>query len=606
MNENSPPGSPTPDAAAGSPPASTSGQELHDRLGRLRDLLLEDLVERGVAVRLALLATLAGEHLLLIGPPGTAKSLVARRLRLALSDAAYFERLLTRFTVPEELFGPLSIKGLEQDRYERLIEGYLPSASVAFLDEIFKANSAILNALLTLLNERAFDNGVSRRDVPLAAVVGASNELPEGAELEALFDRFLLRLHVGPVSEAGFGQLLGLRGEAAPQVPEELRLSRQDLAAVQARALTVEVPEDVLGLLSALRQWCLAEGIAVSDRRWRKILKLLQVSALTNGRGSVSVWDGWLLQHCLWNTPEEREKVYRWYEERVGASSAMDPSKLTRVVVHWEQRLESDRASRTQVRDREGRLLYGKHSERTTSTSVAQAMSSSNGEPLFLAPANAKAPQNDFHEEYRDLEERTNDGKGYTARELDQLAMRYRRGYHASLFCHWEGREAYLADTNNRLVKEVELPPLLEPTRHKPEYIDACVGQIRSVHTDVEQYKEGLLAHIASMEAQIKEHLWITPGFAEPARTSLDRTLQEVEGLLVRIGRTEQGFGALPRDEVYPPDVAAPAADESEQGEQAATEDGAGEQAQRATRPGQAAPAQLRPTRSRPRRGRGT
>src|SRR5690606_19428219 len=153
---------------------------LVEKLRALRDTLLGGLVERDDAVRLGLLAALAGEHLLLLGPPGTAKSMIARRLHLAFDGSTYFERLLTRFTVPEELFGPLSIKGLEEDRYERLTEAYLPKASIAFLDEIFKANSAILNALLTLLNEREFDNGVKREATPLIAVIGASNELPEG------------------------------------------------------------------------------------------------------------------------------------------------------------------------------------------------------------------------------------------------------------------------------------------------------------------------------------------------------------------------------------------------------------------------------------------
>jgi len=152
--------------------------ELRERLRRLRDSLLTGLVERDVPVRLALLAALAGEHLVLLGPPGTAKSEIARRLRHAFSDATFFERLLTRFTVPEELFGPLSIRALETDRYYRQTEHYLPSAHVAFLDEIFKANSAILNALLTLLNERLFDNGVEREATPLVCVVGASNECP--------------------------------------------------------------------------------------------------------------------------------------------------------------------------------------------------------------------------------------------------------------------------------------------------------------------------------------------------------------------------------------------------------------------------------------------
>ena len=164
-----------------------------------------------------------------------------------------------------------------------MTESYLPAASIAFLDEIFKANSAILNALLTLLNEREFDNGTRRERTPLMAVVGASNELPEGEELDALYDRFLLRLHVGPVSKSGFPNLLKLRGDAAPDVPDALKLTRADLDTVQETARDVRVPDDVVALLCDLREWCAAEEIPVSDRRWRKVVKLLQTSALPTG-----------------------------------------------------------------------------------------------------------------------------------------------------------------------------------------------------------------------------------------------------------------------------------------------------------------------------------
>ncbi|HHJ13329.1 MAG TPA: AAA family ATPase [Gammaproteobacteria bacterium] len=517
------------------------------KLRAIRDALTEGLVEREVAVQLGLLASLAGEHLLMLGPPGTAKSLIARRLHLAFDGSTYFERLLTRFTVPEELFGPLSIKGLEEDRYERLTQSYLPQASIAFLDEIFKANSAILNSLLTLLNEREFDNGAVREKTPLVAVIGASNELPEGEELDALFDRFLLRLHVGPVTEDAFPALLGLRGQATPEIRDELKLHDHELQTVQEVAEAVEVPEDVVALLCDLRDWCTVLEIHVSDRRWRKVVKLLQVSAATNGRNRVSIWDCWLLQHCLWDMPEERELVYEWYEDRVGASAVMDPSRLTTIVVSWEARLKADKASRSQMRNAKGQLIFkapdGKHTTDTTGAVLARR----GRELLFLAPAESYENGRSYNR--TQIRDRKNGGSGYTLDQLDNLHVKDRgHGGMVREFRRWSGREAYLADQNNWLMEDFDLNPVLEPTRHKGFYIDACVREMDELRVEVEAYREKLHEHIESLEAEIHDHMWVPPEFAEPAAQSLEQTRGEVETLLDRVSKLREGFAGLPRE----------------------------------------------------------
>jgi len=340
---------------------------LKPRLQQIRDELAKNLIERDIPVRLAFVAALAGEHVLLIGPPGTAKSELARRLRLAFTGQTYFERLLTRFSVPEELFGPLSIKALEEDKYQRQTDRYLPTASVAFLDEIFKANSAILNALLTLLNEREFDNGTDRIKTPLVSVVGASNELPQEEELLALYDRFLVRFHVGPVTEDGFGKLLALRGQAEISIPEADRLTLQDIKHIREAARKVTVPAEVESLLKAMRKFCQDQKIPVSDRRWRKALFLLQVAAHTDGRSAVSVWDCWLLQHCLWHKPEEITGLFEWYTARIGEATVQDPGQLGKHLSVWEEKLKGDREQGPQKKDKDGRRLFiGANGEHTT------------------------------------------------------------------------------------------------------------------------------------------------------------------------------------------------------------------------------------------------
>jgi len=260
------------------------------------DRVGEGLVERSEEARLVVLAMLSTEHILLLGVPGTGKSVLGRRLS-NLCNGSFFLRLLTRFTTPEELFGPLSLRSLEKDEYRRVTTGYLPTASVAFLDEIFKANSAILNTLLTILNERKFDNAGGQEDCPIRCVVGASNELPESDELEALFDRFLIRKEVDPVSDSGIVQLLSMSNPGYSSCNSDAinGSERCDLIftegldevidALSLAANSVRISSDAVELIRDLRTFLREElNIETSDRRLVKASRLLKICAASNGR----------------------------------------------------------------------------------------------------------------------------------------------------------------------------------------------------------------------------------------------------------------------------------------------------------------------------------
>ncbi len=311
------------------------------------------IYEKETEISLSLLAALAGESIILLGPPGVAKSMVARQLKNAFRDAHSFEYLMSRFSTPDEIFGPVSIQKLKtSDTYERAVDGYLPTADVVFLDEIWKAGPAIQNTLLTVINEKIFRNGNREMHLPLKLLVAASNELPaKGEGLEALWDRFVIRIESRPIKmEKNFRAML-LEVKSSLEVKSEERRVKKQSSTAEGKVNSTDlfedtisdeqigadvsispaeyaewsqaidkigVKEEVIDAISRIRKALRTvnvdeaaerRNIYVSDRRWKNIVRLLRTSAFMQDREEVDICDLLPIYHCLWQEPEERDAI---------------------------------------------------------------------------------------------------------------------------------------------------------------------------------------------------------------------------------------------------------------------------------------------------------
>ncbi len=267
--------------------------------------MCEYFKEREELVKLLILAVLSKQHVYILGPPGTAKSAMARAIASHF-DAKYFEWLVTRFTTPEELFGPIDLTALEKGEYKRIKANKLPEAEIAFVDEIFKANSAILNSLLSIINERIFHNGGMAVKVPLNTLIAASNELPEDEkELAALYDRLLIRYFVEYIKNDGnFEDMLKRSNGYTPKT----RIAKDELKVMQENVAKVDIGP-VLPTMVELRRNLRENGIVVSDRRFKQAMSVVKAHAFFHGRSAAATDDLRVLQHVMWDSPEQMRTV---------------------------------------------------------------------------------------------------------------------------------------------------------------------------------------------------------------------------------------------------------------------------------------------------------
>lgn len=297
---------------------------LKERTSKIIEFLNEGIHERVETIAVSFLAALSDQNIFLFGPPGTAKSLIARRISRAFETNSYFEYLMHRFSTPEDVFGPVSITELKKDNLLRRTEGFLPQSDFAFLDEIWKSSPSILNTLLTIINEKVFRNGTEVENAPLKALIAASNETPPpGQGLEAMYDRFLVRLNITPMEDVpSFNALLNSK-PAPPdiQVPGNLIIKHAEWENWCERIHEVELSVESLKVIQAIRLAFEEIGdkldVYVSDRRWQRAAILLKAAAFFNGRDEVNLVDCLLLRHCLWTTKENYHEVIEIVEKAV-------------------------------------------------------------------------------------------------------------------------------------------------------------------------------------------------------------------------------------------------------------------------------------------------
>lgn len=313
-------------------------EETRKQVTFLVNKMAADLVEREEVLKLSFLCAMAGESIFMLGPPGIAKSLVARKVTDIFKNAVSFEVLMNRYSTPDEIFGPIDITELKTGKYVRKVEGYLPSAHIGFLDEIWKASSSIQNALLMIINEKIFINDGRPTRVPLALLIAASNELPERNKgLEALWDRFIIRIDMKPIkNEDRFLDLFSNPVNILDKkdITDDQKLDLAIFRKIAKNAEYVEIPNNVKKYVTLLRKRIREfnarileknpdandfDLIYVSDRKWKKIGSLLRTSAYLNGRMHVDITDCFILENVIWNDTAQIPEIIKMINETAAA-----------------------------------------------------------------------------------------------------------------------------------------------------------------------------------------------------------------------------------------------------------------------------------------------
>lgn len=518
---------------------------------KIRYLLLElnkGIYEKEEIMALALLSAIAGESVFLLGPPGVAKSLIARRLKHAFKAGRAFEYLMHRFSTPDEIFGPIDIVKLKDEgKYERLTDGYLPSAEVVFLDEIWKAGPAIQNTLLTVLNEKIFRNGTQVENIPLKALFSASNELPakdqdqdqgQSQSLEALWDRFLLRLKVDNIEkrENFEGMIRETQDADDYAVEEEKKITLEEYAEWKKDLEKVAVPPNVLEVIDNIRGKIRAfhspeekeneeERIYVSDRRWRKIVRLLRTSAFLNDREEVDLMDCFLIRPCIWNDDGQIDTVHNIVVEAVesrGYTIDVDFMPLRKELKEFQEEIKNETTEKQPV------LVKDEFTKKQQTTDVI--CYKFENEDYFIIKSDFDKAKNgdELYVYYGDYNQSL--ARQMTAIKKSDFSVsvgsRHNNGLH-ELETHYETRDkAYV----KRIHKDLE------------KAFDERIARMEEYVTELE---DNIKKHKNALE-HLSKNLFVDSDLAEHPQRGILQNEAELKNLRIEIGETRNSYKNIP------------------------------------------------------------
>ena len=515
-----------------------------EKMSNLLKALKQGLYEREEELKLALLSSIAGESIFLLGPPGVAKSLVARKLKFAYKDAKVFEYLMSRFSTPDEIFGPVSISKLKnEDKYERVIDNYLPSSEVVFLDEIWKAGPSIQNALLTVINEKLFRNGDKEIKVPMKALISASNELPAKEQgLEALWDRFLIRLMVqGIENKDNFNEMISEKSNAyEDSIDEKDKITNEEYEVWSKKIDEIFVPENVFNVIHYIRAYIAEHNqkeenaksqIYVSDRRWRKIIRLLRTSALLNDRKEVDLIDCFLIRHCIWDEEEQIQTVYSFVNDAIEKHGYTDLEESKKELKEF--KTEIDRKTK-----------FVKDTRKTILESVYNDYYEIIDSPRQNVNLIRQTDFNNLSNQHRQLYLGYLDLHYYrTDRRVCSNHYFYdiKKGTETSIFI--DNIEYQLKTTTQGEKLQLIRKPHLAVEKNWDEWVENYLSVTEKMKKEIEEYHNKNLEHL-------RTNLFVEPALANIVESHIIETRKAIEKIELEIRETQNNYKKLQDEEI--------------------------------------------------------